>query len=284
MKRKNIVIKITFLIVCLTTGLFLNAQEEETIDIPLSNPNASGKLVFHVTKGSIKVSGYEGKDVVVTASNKTFDSDNRKSKKKYKHKEKFGKKSTTGMKRITDNSMSFTVEEIDNTVRIRKSVNSDTNFEVKVPRNFSVDIKTVNDSSIYVENVVGTHEVSNTNGFITMQNVSGSVIADALNQGMIISFESIDENATMMFSSLNGDIDITFPSNLKADISARSDNGDIFTDFDIVKNNNNQNIKTSNSSGVYKVKREKGIFGTINGGGAELTFKTLNGDVLIRAN
>ena len=40
--------------------------------------------------------------------------------------------------------------------------------------------------------------------------------------------------------------------------------------------------KKTKKSGVYQLKREKGISGVINGGGSNLTFKTLNGDILIR--
>jgi len=37
----------------------------------------------------------------------------------------------------------------------------------------------------------------------------------------------------MAFSSLNGDIDVTFPADVKANVSIRSDRGDVFSDFDV---------------------------------------------------
>lgn len=284
MKRKITILKIIILSLTFGYGLTLNAQETETLSVPLSNPGKSGKLIIKVIDGSITVNGYDGNEVIVTAmareNNKSY-----KSKNKYKNKNKDKGNSKMGMKRITDNGLSYTVEEINNSVYVKYTPGGTTiDFEVKVPRDFSVDLKTVNAGVITVDGVNGTHEASNTNGKITMTNVGGSVVADALNRDITIGFRTVTPNTTMMFTSLNGDIDVTFPSNLKANVNARSDFGNVYTDFEIKLNKNKPLTKTTKKSGVYKVKREKGISGSINGGGSELTFKTLNGDVLIRSN
>ncbi len=60
----------------------------------------------------------------------------------------------------------------------------------------------MNDGNILVKGV---------NGEIILENVSGSASAD----------------------TLNGDLDITFPGSLKANVKAKSDMGEIFTDFDM---------------------------------------------------
>ncbi len=279
MRNKTTFIKSILMFITLVLSFTINAQEKETHTIPLSNPDQAGKLVWNVIDGSITVNGYGGSEVIVTAIGREKSSSWKKSK--YGNK----KSSKNGMKRIENNSLSYRVEEINNTVYIKYSPGKSViDFEVKVPRNFSVDLKTVNKGSITVDNVDGTHEVSNTNGKITMTNVGGSVIADALNKDVTIGFRKIDNDATMMFSSLNGDIDISFPKDLKANVMARSDNGNVYTDFEITMDKSKRNVKTSNKSGVYQVKREKGISGKINGGGADMTFKTLNGDILIRSN
>jgi hypothetical protein len=189
------------------------------------------------------------------------------------------------MQRVVDNSLEFTIEENNNTVYLKYSPGKGSiDFNVKVPRRFSVDLKTVNHGKILVEGVDGDHEVSNLNGPITMNNISGSVIADALNKDITIGFDRINATSNMMFTSLNGDLDIVFPKTLKANVMARSDNGNVYTDFEIVASKNSQNAIKTRSNGVYKVKREKGVSGTINGGGPDMTFKTMNGDILIRSN
>jgi hypothetical protein len=271
--------KVGLLIACMffmSCALGVFAQEKETFTIPLTRPNAEGKLVTHILAGSITVEGYDGNEVIVEAiSNQK--SKGRKTSKSSEVRE--------GMQRVVDNSLEFTIEENNNTVYLKYSPGKGSiDFNVKVPRRFSVDLKTVNNGKILVEGVDGDHEVSNLNGPITMKNISGSVIADALNKDITIGFDRINATSNMMFTSLNGDLDIVFPKTLKANVMARSDNGNVYTDFEIVASKNSQNAIKTRSNGVYKVKREKGVSGTINGGGPDMTFKTMNGDILIRSN
>ena len=267
--------KITYIKICLTAFVLLVtsnvfAQEEELV-IPLSNPDRIGELKMYLINGSITVVGHTGKDVII---NTTLGSSSYKRKSKSKNK--------YGLKRVEASSNGFTVEEVDNKVRIKSGHgNKHINFEIKVPLKFNLNLRTVNNSNIYVENVSGQHEVSNTNGKIDMKNVSGSVIADALNRNITISFKNVKNNAPMAFTSLNGNLDITFPANVEADIKAKTDNGEVYTDFDM-KLDKKPISKTSKKSGVYRVKVEKWTYGKINGGGAEMTFKTLNGDIIIR--
>ena len=252
------------------------AQNTETFTIPLSHPGENGKLKVHIVDGSITVNGYDGNEVIVTAIG------DRRSKGWNKSK---NQRTKNGLKKMVENSLEFTVEEYNNQVYVSYQPGKRVlDFEIQIPRNFSVDLRTVNQGNIMVEGVDGAHEVSNTNGKIDMREVGGSVIADALNQSITVTFEKVESDTTMMFSSLNGDVDISFPKSLKADITARSDNGNVYTDFEITKVRNSSNTLSSRNNGVYKVSNKKGVSGTINGGGASITFKTLNGDIMIREN
>ena len=89
----------------------------------------------------------------------------------------------------------------------------------------------------------------------------------------------------MAFSSLNGDIDITFPKDFKADIKVKSDRGEIYTDFDLKEKPSKANITKGKGDrgNTYRVKVEKWIVGSINDGGPEILFKNFNGDVIIRS-
>ena len=281
MKTLYIKSNIMMILLFLSLSMLSFGQEKESITVPLSNANEAGKLVVNIIGGSITVISHDGKDVIVTAM---ISQSKRNKKSKSKSKNKNGR-STYGLKKVSNSSLAYTVEEVNNTIYIKYNPGrSIIDFEVKVPSNFSVDLRTINNGDIYVEGLSGTHEVSNTNGKITMKDVGGSVIADALNKNITVNFKSISSNTEMMFTSLNGDIDITFPSSLKANIMARSDNGNVYTDFDIQVDKAKKNTTTSKKGNVYRVKQEEGISGIINGGGANIIFKTLNGDVLIRSN
>src|SRR6202007_3462707 len=71
------------------------------------------------------------------------------------------------------------------------------------------------------------------NGAVTLNNISGSAVAHALNEHVHVTFTKVNPQKPMAFSSLNGDIDVTFPADLKANVSIRSDRGDVFSDFDV---------------------------------------------------
>lgn len=260
--------KIGFLIVLFLLSSFIMAAQEEVV-VPLSNPGEKGKLTMYLLNGSISVISHSRNEVIVNANVRA----SRKSKSKDKY----------GMKKIDANAVRFSVEEVDNKVRVKsKNINTITDFEIRVPKNFSLKLNVTNNGNIYVENLKGELEVSNLNGKIDMKNVSGSVIADALNRNITVTFDEIFKNESMAFSSLNGNLDVTFPASLSADVKAKTDFGDLYTDFELKIIDKEADIEKTRKSNVYKVNVDKWTFGIINGGGPELLFKTLNGDIIIR--
>lgn len=262
-------IKLIVMVVLLLPMVMLNAQESiDLFTVPLSNPNSPGKLEIHQISGSINVIGYTGNEVIVKASVMERSS---------KHKSK------DGLKRIANSSLKIGAEEKDNMVRIiNDNHNRETNLEIKVPTNFSLKLSTINNGNIDVQGVNGELEISNVNGEITLLNISGSASADTTNGDIKVVFESI-KNTGMAFSSFNGDVDVTFPNSLKADVKLKSDMGEIFTDFEMAVNKQKPVVDKNTSGGTYKVKIEQWVNGKINGGGAEMLFKTYNGDIILRS-
>lgn len=250
---------------------------QETIKVPLTNPSKPGFLSMGIINGSITVKGYDGKEVVVTGTRQQ-DSNH------YHY--KGDKRSKKGLKRISNNSLEFSATEYDNTVRVKSPVNITTDFEIQVPKNFSLKISTINNGDIYVENIRGVLDVSNKNGKVTLKNISGSVSADTLNDDLVVDFTKVAPES-MAFSNLNGDIDVTFPKNFKANIRIKSDRGEVYTDFDLKSKPEKAKVgvrgKSDDGGNVYRVKVEKWITGTINGGGPEILFKNFHGDVIIRS-
>ncbi len=275
MKKATIKICSIIALLLLTVSVSAQSTQKETLTVPLSNPNSPGTLVLKLIYGSIKVTGYDGKEVIVTAAVG-------QQRHRINHRTNQTK---NGMKKITNNSMEFSVEESNNIVNIKThhNHNSIISYDVKVPKDFSLKLRAVNSGNIFVENVNGELEVSNTNGKVTLLDIGGSLIADALNDDIKVTFTKVTENASMAFSNLNGDIDITFPKNLKANIKAKSDRGEIFTDFDMAVNPTKPKVTKNSTSNTYKVKLEQWVTGLINGGGPEMSFKTMNGDIMIRA-
>ncbi|MEM9361300.1 MAG: DUF4097 family beta strand repeat-containing protein [Bacteroidota bacterium] len=260
-------------------GVLAQEGSIDLFSVPLSEPSKPGKLMVDQLTGSISVEAYEGKEVVVKA---TLSSSEGCCGGKNKQKDATKSK---GMKRIGNSSLNISAEEKNNVVQIvNEQWNRATNLEIKVPQNFSLKLSTVNEGDIWVKGVKGDMEVSNVNGAITLESVSGSASTDTVNGDIDITFEKITSNANMAFSSLNGDLNISFPSSLKADVKAKSEMGEIYTDFDLVVSSNKPEVSENSSSGTYKVKLEQWVRGKINGGGPEMLFKTFNGNVYIKSN
>ena len=107
-------------------------------------------------------------------------------------------------------------------------------------------------------------------------------------RGMKVTLTAVEPNKPMSFSSLNGDIDVTFPPEVKANASMKSDNGEIFSDFDVKLEAAQPQPATSEDArgkgGKYRIKIDRTTKGTINGGGPEMQFKTFNGNIYIRSS
>jgi Putative adhesin len=244
--------------------------DEKQIVIALSDPSKPGKLRISAISGSITVKGYNGKEVIVRALPKTEKSEEVKANK-------------DGLKRIPNDSFRLQASEENNQVNVSSNANGNSvDFEVMVPQKFSLSVKTVNDGDVIVENVDGEIEATNVNGPITLRNVGGTVVANTINGDLLVTMNRVDANVPMAFSNLNGDIDITFPANIKATAKIRSDRGEIYSDFDMNVLPNKAEVKKESGGKYTSYSIEKGVVVEINGGGPEFLFKNMNGDVIIR--
>lgn len=259
----------------LTVGFYAQAQERETLTIPLSDQTKEGKLTIGIVTGSIKVVSHAGKDIIVDAVVAREDENRGKPVEK------------DGMKRLNVGGGGFeiTAKEINNVIKVGvDKPNLNVSFTVKVPQKMSLKLSTVNNGDINVDNVSGNLEISNVNGDIRLKNVAGSVSANTINGDVVVNFTDVTANTAMAFTNLNGKIDVTFPANYKANVKVKTDRGDIFSDFDIDIDKTPSKVTqtTDKEKGLYKLKKDDWTYGKINGGGAEMTMKSMNGDIFIR--
>jgi DUF4097 and DUF4098 domain-containing protein YvlB len=264
---------ITAFVVALSLSGPLMAQEQkEQLVVPLSEPGKPFKLSVSLLTGSIKVVGYEGKDVVIDVTGED-------------KKKRGGTDKSGGMKRITaGNGLDVTAEEKDNNVRIHTGLlNASISLVIKVPMSEAkLKLSGTNDGDIVVTNVNGEVEASHTNGDVTLTGINGSAVASTTNGDIKISFKSIDAKAAMAFSTFNGNIDVTFPPTLKANVKLKSDQGDIFSDFDIDPDKNQPKVNKTTKNGTFRINIESWVYGKINLGGPEVMMKTWNGNIYIR--
>jgi hypothetical protein len=152
-------------------------------------------------------------------------------------------------------------------------------IEVRVPRGASVEVSTVNDGDVTVEDVSGEFELSNVNGAVRLVDAGGSGSINTVNGDVEASFARAPRESTS-FKTVNGELDVTFPANLSAELAFHTMQGDVFTDFDVeslserpeVRNDRGRYVAYSNRTSAFRV-------GT---GGERHSFNTLNGDILVR--
>jgi hypothetical protein len=255
-----------------TAGLFAQTGSTETLTVPLSSPGKPYTLKVQLVTGSIKITGYDGKDVIVNVIPAKDDE------------EENPKAAENGMKRIsTHGGFEVTAKEADNTVTVNTgNPNMAINLELKIPQDVKLKAGTVNDGSVTVDNLRGELEVNNVNDEIIMNGVSGSVVANTVNGDVKVSFKSVDPKAPMAFSTLNGDVTVTLPSDTKANLKLQSENGDVFSDFDIDIDKTPAKVDKTTEPGLYQIKKDSWVNGKINGGGPEMMMKNMQGDIYVK--
>ena len=241
----------------------------DRVSVNLSDPARPALVKASLINGGITVKTYDGKEVIVEAHTRNHESS----------------RSDSSMKRIPMSSTGLSVEEENNEVRIgTDSVMRGIDLMISVPVHTSLKLSAVNSGDIVVTGVDGELDVNDVNGSVTLNNVSGSAIAHALNGRVLVTFTHVNQKP-MAFSSLNGDIDVTFPADLKANLSLKSERGEVFSDFDvqIQASAPKQTVEDGRGhGGKYRVQIDKAIHGTIGGGGPELQFTNFNGGIYIR--
>lgn len=267
--------KIAILFLC--AGALLAQDNNEKATVPLRDPSRPARIQVSLMMGGITVRGADVKEVLVEAH----------SRGETERHDRHAPARADGMKRLDlPGNAGLDVTEEDNVVTIKTSaMNRAADLVVTVPRRSSLRLKCMNDGDIYVEQVDGEIDANNLNGKVTLKNVSGSVVAHSLNGAVTASLDRIDAGKPMSFSTLNGDIDVTLPDALRANVRMKTDNGEIYSDFE-VKLIAGASVEKGNSGrqadGGYHLRFDHALRGTINGGGPEFQFTSFNGQIYIR--
>ena len=286
-----------FVLLGLIIGInaFSQSGSTEQLSVPLSSPGKPYSLKVQLVSGSIKVAGYDGKDIIINATPRS-DDDTKGSKtngnfninvdfrKGGKDREEGSKAAESGMKRIASSGgFEVTAKEADNNVTVNTgNPNKVVDLELKIPQDVKLNLRTVNDGEISVDNVSGQLETTNTNEKITLTNISGSVVANTVNGDINVTFNKVDPNAPMAFSTLNGDVSVTLPAGTKANLKMKTDNGEIFSDFDVTIEKAPEKAEKISQPGMYKIKKDDWVYGKINGGGAEMMMKNMDGNLYLK--
>jgi hypothetical protein len=257
------------------TVLAALAAAQDKVTVPLSSPGQPATVKARLISGSITVTAGTGPQVVIESQDRRGDRLSRREDRDV----------PPGMHRIDAGGRGFNVEEDHNVVTVIPDLGGqNTNLVIEVPVNTSVELKTVNGGHIDVTGLSGNLDVENVNGPVTLKNVSGSVSASTVNGSLTVALDRVTPDKPMSFSSLNGKVDVTLPADAKARLRIKTSNGAVYSDFDVKMEPDTSKPVIEDGRGQggrYRIRMERGVYGSINGGGPEYSFQTMNGSILI---
>lgn len=194
-------------------------------------------------------------------------------------------KKIAGMKQLTGSSSGLEVEEEGNVVQINtQSWKAATDLVIQVPVASSLEIQSSMDGAVVVEGVSGEIDINNINGPVTLTNVSGNTLVHTVNGDITVVLTRVAAGKPLSFSTMSGDIDVTLPADVKANLKMKSEQGEIYSDFDIdmTRQPARTEAAAKTEQGKYRIAFDKSLFGLVNGGGQEISFNTFGGDIYIR--
>lgn len=261
--------------VLISLAVLVSAQADSTerkATVTFSDPGKPGRVEVHLMAGDITVEGYPGSEVMITARSRG------QALKKAKTED--------GMYVIQNYQVGLDIEEENNIIEISTGVHQQpVSITLRVPRKTSLVLRTLHQGVIQVKNVEGELDLNNLNGPIEARGITGTVIAHSLNGKITVVFNGVDPKKPMSFSTLNGDVDVTFPPDINFTLKLDSRMGKIFSDFDLKLEPGE--IKTEEDQreegGRYEISWQKSLVARINKGGPEILFKTLQGNIYIRS-
>ncbi len=247
----------------------------ERVTVPFSDPGRPRTVKVSTMNGAITVKGAGGNEVIV---------ESRGAGRHVLRRAPSPDPRARGLRRIDTPTAGLRAEEQDNVVTVSSGpMGPGADLTLQVPANATLQLKTLN-GDITVEGVSGEVDANALTGKLTLNNVSGPVVAHSLNRDVNAVFTQAPAGKPMSFTSLNGNIDVTLPPDAKARLKMKTNGGDIYTDFDLKMEPPAKPATTDErkAGGKYRVHTESTMYGTINGGGPEITLTTFRGNIYLR--
>lgn len=252
------------------------APSPQRITLPFSDASRPKSLTVDIPMGSVKVTGYDGNDAVIEYSGRGDGPRHRARQEDL----------PPGMHRLDQPTNTVEATQENNVVRVKGGTWDRLDIQIKVPKQTTLDLKTMN-GSISVEGISGEVTIDAMNGHINVQDAAGPVVAHSMNGKITASLAQLSAAKASSFSSMNGSIEVTLPADLKARLKMKTDRGEIYTDFDVkvdtaVGSTPLVSDGRAKSGGIALPPTDRTLYGTINGGGPEMQFITYNGRIVIR--
>lgn len=194
-------------------------SQGSTARVQFSDPAKPGTLKLSLPWAEARITATDGREVVVTS---TLDQKGR------------AEVDDEGFRRL-DEDVTFEVVEKDNVATITIAGDNmwaahGAEFDIKVPRNTNLILRTEAGGDIEVNGVQGDLDINSMNGDVVLSDVGSSAVVNTMNGEISATFKHAPTKAVSL-SSMNGEIDLRLPSDTKANLRMRTHNGSIRTNF-----------------------------------------------------
>jgi hypothetical protein len=252
----------------LTTAITLSAQDSGHFAVMPTDPAKPVSVWADQTSGSIRVKGYEGKDVIVE---------------KRGYQAAATAAAPTGLHQLSLNGGGFNVTETNNRVTVLTTGSAQRlDLDMQVPAKTILHLKTATGHVIQADNVTGEVDASSQSGAILINGISGVASANTITGRIQVVFTQVDPLRPMAFSSSRGTIDLTFPASLKANLRIENQHGRFYTDFDTEQTASTSAAPAaSDTKNRYEVRSGKSVIIKLNGGGPEIQVSNYAGAIVI---
>lgn len=195
----------------------LQAEQPTNAAIKFTDPEKPGTLKIRVGRGDVRITGSNVAEISVTTKSQPNDAKPRKD----------------GL-RVLGASAGFSLSEKDNVVTLDAGSPAGPrgDFTITVPKSTLISLSNSLGGDITCTDLSGDLEIKSLNGEVHLERTSGAAFVETVNGEIRADLPTLQAGKAYSFTSVNGEVRIRVPSETKANVRLRSQNGSILTDFD----------------------------------------------------
>jgi len=258
----------------------LAQNNSERVVVNWRDSSRPGTLDLNSNFGSVTVTAFAGKDVVIEAR-PTANSASRGGRGGRGGRGNRGGRADAatdaGLIRFPK-PLEITADERNNVITLALPADA-VDLNIQVPVRTNLKVNKVGSGAVTIQGVDGDLEISTAAGPIRLIDVAGSVVAHSMAGDIIASLTRVTPDRPMAFTAFAGSVDVTLPATIKANVILANHQGSVTTDFDV------QQRSVRVPAGVGNLgagTSEPSIRGTLNGGGPDVELRSFAGSLYLR--
>ena len=151
------------------------------------------------------------------------------------------------------------------------------NLRISVPVETNLDLQLNRGGDIRVEGIRGEAEITNLNGSVEIAGLSGAAAVNASNGAISAGFAAVNPERDMIFSSLNGSVELCLPADFSGRLNLMTAGDPIRSDFEIERETRVRTV----AAGEALTEDHSQVRGRVGSGDASIQVSTLNGEIRV---